>query len=664
MDHKLTGIKSSVAAEAQWQALRVQDASASAKPGPSKAPRQDHDQENESWLKRKMKQLGNNVRLIDLYARQKDFYKLFEMLGPILAYVFPWDKVEGSKPKHSSGLTEISGRIDDARGRKTQFATQLQGLLDEKAERPVRTFFSRRFRNERRAAERGLLQATMDEAQGITDYRTEKITVNPRYQLHQLNQGLVGDTLNFGLNIGISQFSAWWEKSTVVRTYEDLIRTELNISGQVKFSDLKKSKNPIVKEAADYYGRKSVIRMLPDFAGLIRWVPRIYFGIQQARYGQDGWAEKSKDSATAKFMWQVADKIKGIPLLIGLKTFFFSWYFLERQTGSFYESENIWNKTEGVAKVPNRALNQNILPGEFVTRQEIATLYVRFREENPGFGLQNFTPDDPLSSRVFEQVARYLNRTYMPKLFAITEPGKQADLRDKRLTHAMLIELVGTKGLRVEDAIGSAIKLEILAHYGSRADEHGPKLALKKYHEVSAILDNIPHPQRTDFLTLDDAVEGIRGYYSKMQSIAQEYLGDAWPPHYVEHEIKPGFIKFIFGETLSKEQFEYISSALAVSGNHVNNRYEVSPYEPAASIDIDGGERAPVDLDRGQPYYTLPQTQTPPTSNRSHTPSIVEDAPSKYTEMAEQKGREAIKPRSLKDFAVVNEQVPEGVSIN
>lgn len=153
-------------------------------------------------VREKLTHVGNNVRLIDLYARQKDFYKIFELIGPVLGAAIPRSAtVRGSKPRDE--LDAESDSIDQARARV------------------VSSF--------RSGDMNGWRQAVTEVEEGVTNYRKKKEALEYKYKLKKLDANLVGDTLNFFLQLGISQFSSWWEKGMVVRTYEKLVREEQGI---------------------------------------------------------------------------------------------------------------------------------------------------------------------------------------------------------------------------------------------------------------------------------------------------------------------------------------------------------------------------------------------------------------------------------------------------
>jgi hypothetical protein len=157
-------------------------------------------------------------------------------------------------------------------------------------------------------------------------------------------------------------------------------------------------------------------------------------------------------------------------------------------------------------------------------------------------------------------VARYLNHSYVPKIFAIAEQKeKQNDLQDKYLSHAMLIDLIGSGGLRVEDAIGSSIRLEIMAHYGNK-DNIGP--GIKKMHEAEKMLSKIHRPKLTNYATTDQGAEALHTYLTQMSNVAEHFLGDAWPTRYFEKEIKPGYIEYFFGGKLPQDKMDYLMDTL------------------------------------------------------------------------------------------------------
>lgn len=526
---------------------------------PPKTPAADNSPQG--WLQRKLSQLGNNVRLIDLYRSQKDYYKLLEMIGPVLGSVLPWNKFSGNKPRHV--LQDEIERLDKAEGAKLDYLK----------------------RSDRNLASHEYANLEQEAVAANRTFNHAKTAIEPKLALQRLNNGLWGDTLNFFLQTAISKFSSWWEKGMVVRTYEDLVRTEFDLSGAVTFKDLQKSKNPIVQEATHYYSRKALIRALPDLTGLIRWIPKLYYLLQ-------GKAPSNSTNASGldKLMYNLSENVDGMKMLLGMKTIFFSWYFFERETGSFYEAQNLWNKTEGIKNLPNRGLNQNVQPGEFVRWQEIRTLYERFREEQPKMGLAEFTTHDPLTTRVFEQVARYLNFHYMRDIFEMAEKSKQDNLKGTRFTHAMLIDLVGNGGLNVDDAIGSAIRLEIMAHYGAEKQS----LGMQKFREAQSMIAKIKRPKLNDYATPEQGAEALHSYFVQMNSIAELFLGDAWPSRYFEEEIKPGYIKYFFKNNPPADKIDYLMNAMAVhkseapthqknwSQDHVTEAPLAQKFEPTA----------------------------------------------------------------------------------
>ncbi len=525
------------------------------------------------------RRLANNVRLIDLYARGKDGYKIFEMMGPILGSILP-SRLRGSNPRDNEELKNLYSSYNKHRSETVNYTNAYHDLIRDKmnlsADKKVDFAISKEI-EQMDDVKSAKAQSEYSRSQRETfeeKYKAQEILLRPEYEYKTLKNNLIGDTLNFALQWGISKFSSMSEKDMVVRTYGTLARQELGIHNrEIKFSDLKKVSNPIVREAVDYYSKKSLYRFLPDFTGLVRWVPLVAFAVSPKL--------KSENSLLSKALWTVAEKIDGIKLLLGSKTAYFAWYFTNRQTGSFYQVENLWNKTEGIANNSNRLVNQNTLTGDFVTRLEVARLYEEFRKENPDMKMEQFTPDDPLTNVVFEQMARYLNHSYMPKLFAVSEPKKQDDLPSKNFSHAMMVEIMGTGGIRVEDAIGSALRLEVMAFHGRAGIEAG----INKYREVSKILDKSPHPTREQFATQEEAIEATHQYLRRIDEIGREYLGELWPPKYINEELKEGFIKTIFQNAdLGQDKIDYISSALFMREQETVRTYRPSENDPASAL--------------------------------------------------------------------------------
>ena len=502
------------------------------------------------------RKITNNVDLINLYARGKDGYKIFEIFGPIIGQLFSWG-VKGTKPENDESVLKIKAVMDKHADSRDAAAAKRLNLIDKlKSDQnlsnedatPNSIYDNNDVRNALEAKDR--YESMRNEQKKLHDAQVKALGTT--YDYKNLKIGLVADLLNFALQWGISKFSTSSERDTVVRTYENLAREELGITNRaIKFDDLKRMKNPIVREAVDYYSKKSWYRSLPDFAGLVRLVPLAIFAA----------IPKLKDAKgfLSKALWTVAKKVDGVKLLLGAKTGYFAWYFTHRQTGSFYQAEELWNKTEGQINPENREVNQNTQAGNFVTQLEISTFYEEFRKENLNLKLAQYTPQDPLSSRIFDQAARYLNHHYVPDLYKISEPKKQDDLRDKNMTHAMLIELMGSGGLKVQDAMGSALRMEVMAYNG----RYGEREAIDRYREVSKIIDKIERPDRANHVTQDELVEATYHYLKQIDKVGREYLGDFWPPKYIDNELKRGYITAVFKDReVSDEQITKMASAL------------------------------------------------------------------------------------------------------
>ncbi len=526
---------------------------------------------NNGGLKGYGQKLANNIDPLNLYARLKDYYKGIEIAAPWMADILTRGAITSEKSKK---FQENKSNMQNAAQKFSQ--------LDQDPSK-----WSKKDANKSKGWAR-------DFVVGFWKNKNLRDEESNADRVSKLQTGVAGDTAFFGIQALLSWFSGWAEKEQVKRTFGDIASVEFKKpKAELNLKDLRKSKNPLLREAASYYGKKAFLRSITDFAGLLRWVPFLIYKVQDKGVLGTKFLKATeenklinhssgeKSTRLGRNLNRVEKFGDGIKALMFAKTFFFQWYFSSRQTGSFYEAKNIWNITEGIATAPNRALNENTDTGEFVTRQHITKLYQRFQEENPEMGLAEFTRDDPLSSRVFEQTARYLNHTYMPKLFAISEPGKQQDLPSKNITHAMLVEFVGTGGLRVEDALGSSLRLEVMAYHGSKGVRNG----IEKYHEVSAVLENLPRPERGHNLSQEETVEQVREYLSQIDAIGREYLGSHWPPKYMNEELKRGFIKAVFeGKQISQERIDYMASAIFMRDNEQSKSYAPKESDPASEL--------------------------------------------------------------------------------
>ena len=540
-------------------------------PAPKQESRNPQSKGPFGWLKDYATKLANNVRQIDIYGRLKDYYKLVEVFVPWIVSALMNRKSRRSRShkdipewKSNDNLI-VNALIPKVRNLFGLLSSSKSDELTQEQKDEI----------EKLGGIEGVRAELTDTLSEISvrdsENRALKRTKGDALELKtKLNVGIRGDAAFFTLQGLLSLFGAWAEKNQVMRVYGDLVSIEQNKpKSELRYKDYKNSDNPMIQDSAKYYGRKAWYRFLPDLVGLVRFLPYIIFNAQEQGIGSKNYFKVPEDkqllynksSRVAGFLRNIAKHADGIKMLMGAKTIFFHWYFSSRQTGSFYEAKNIWNKTEGIAHIPNRALNENVQAGEFVTQQDIRSLYVNLREENPNMKLAEFTQDDPLASRIFDQTARYMNHTYMPRLYKMNAKSQQDDLPNKKLTHAMMTELMGTGGLRVEDAMGSVIRLEVMAYHG----RFGVREGIKKYREVSKVLDKIKRPERTRHVTQEGLVQEVYDYLAKIDSIGREYLQDFWPPKYVDEDLKHGFIEAIFRDRdITQEQVEYMKSALFI----------------------------------------------------------------------------------------------------
>ena len=141
-------------------------------------------------------------------------------------------------------------------------------------------------------------------------------------------------------------------------------------------------------------------------------------------------------------------------------------------------------------------------------------------------------------------MARYLNHAYTPKLLA-ERYNENADflrdLSDTQLTHARLVELFGTKGIDINDALASSVRLEVMARRGIGA-----------YHMVSQQLEKVTRPGKAEFITRAEQEAAIDRYIATVNQIARETLGSEWPANYVNNRLNDKRIKQSYFEDLSQ----------------------------------------------------------------------------------------------------------------
>ncbi len=431
--------------------------------------------------------IGDNIDLVNLFGRQKDYYKLFEFSTPFVASAFMW---LGTRSHKSPEVREMGKKIAEVRGKLAR------GDISD-------SDFIREFRK----------SIKLDEI-------SKKIQKPAEFKAN-----LIADVMN-GLTLtGISLISSWIEKRENEQLYGDYVKEEKGLSQRAGFKELRKSKNPIIADATAYYARKSRYRMLPNILSFGRVIPAIV-----RLFDKNGF-----DNNPDKYKWarSLAEKWQGIKISNAGWAAYFTWYIVARKTGSHYEFRRIWDKTEGFSQLPNRALSHGAQPGEEVTRGDISTLYGNLVQEShqKSSGLKPLIPlgpNDPLTNKLFDRIASYLNYNYIPKLFT---DGKNSidfddpDYKNTRFSFRDLLHLMGTNGIDVDNAMTSAVKIEALAHRDR-----------KTYDILSSRLDNIPRPHGRDFATTAEAVKSMSDYLDAVDKEARLALGDDWPPEYIRDE--------------------------------------------------------------------------------------------------------------------------------
>jgi hypothetical protein len=363
--------------------------------------------------------------------------------------------------------------------------------------------------------------------QKMADY--DRIAVKWR-----LGTNLVNTLLQSGiLGVGISL-----DKIYATRVFEGLIREEgiVTKDQKVNFSDLHKSSNPLVKIAAGRFARKNFARILPLASGLLPIIPEATR--HMSNLDEHGFKANSGPYKYTKWI----EMLPGSNTLLGFIAMYFG-YSLTRQPDSFHQFQHIWNKTEGVLNVDNRIINKGIKPGEMVTSQDITALYDVVSKE---LNLTPFTIRDALSSRLFEQVARYLNHHYIPELFEVQRPDlhdkeRKGDLIGTSFDMAKLVEFMGKGGMDIDDSLETAAKLEVISRKG-----------IAEFHKVSKQFEKLrrPHPEN---YTPSEFKARIKDYMKDVHTVAVNALGEAWPPYYVTNSISNKLSVAYLGEELAKE---------------------------------------------------------------------------------------------------------------
>lgn len=502
--------------------------------------------------------VGDNIDLINFYAREKDWYRIFDVIGTFTSvglsnifarYLDPVKQGINKLKKEHSELTKKVNTLTEQRTKIQREKVTYLESLNGAASDPIK-----------------LDQFHLRETK--TDIEASSVNLDRRKVLEHLEKfqgkgkfygNLLGDLLNTVLQLSISKYSAWWEKKSLVQIFEDYVKQEQSLS-HVSYNDLKRSKNPIIQRATSYYDRKDKYRTLPDYLGLIRVVPLI--GRLLGKESKFYWATK----------W--LEGVSGVQLGLGAKTAFFTWYFVERQTGGYYQFKRIWNKTEGVLNPDNRNVNQSTIPGELVTQEEIAKVY---REVAHDRGLQDFSPDDPLTGRIFAQTAMYLNHHYIPKLLQDKKPDLNfEEFEGTAFNFSSLVELYGTAGINIKDSYATAVRLEVLAHKG-----------FKEYREVDAIIKQFHRPEKSEYPNNTEFRTALIGYMDKLDRVAEDHLGDKWPKKYIVERIRPGlFVSFNLTpdyKFMSAEQVAKVKAKAGMSNAPIVNAFPQGAEKPATS---------------------------------------------------------------------------------
>lgn len=423
------------------------------------------------------KQIGHNIDLVTFQGRVKDLYKLGDTIGVAISL--------GLRAFHRKFITDP---VNPAKN----FQEGMRKVAEAAPESKMA------------AMESALQGHSLDmlQAENAKDRKNASILVGNRW----------ADGLNFFAQLGIALTSNAVEQEKLTRVYEKALKQEFGVDKVTK-EHLKTSTNPIIRDSAEYYGRKAKYRMAPVFLGLIHAIPMVakWFGEDKAPY------------KATKFL----EEFSGSDASLGGMAAYYVWYFAKRQRGPFYQLDDLWDQTEGITSAENRSINRGVNPGTLVTSEKITKLYDEVSKEQ---NLPAFEVTDPLTNRIFDQISRYLNHEYMPLLYRVKKPDTKLheELEGSHFTHADLVTLFGNKAIDINDAYATAVRLETLARKG-----------IAEYRQVNEELAQVIRPEKNRYATNEQFATALDTYLGKLDAIAERTLGDAWPADYIKTEIRP-----------------------------------------------------------------------------------------------------------------------------
>ncbi|MCB1322301.1 MAG: hypothetical protein KDK34_18720, partial [Leptospiraceae bacterium] len=219
--------------------------------------------------------IANNIESIILYSRLKDFYKLLEFGGLFLsAGLVSWfikDKDGILAKDKMQEAAELERRALELEQKAYGFGMP----ANKEGEASGPSLAQRLDRIESHLKESaGNLQQVGAIRKDIAQLRQEAKELQRQATI---TTGRITDVIFGAFTSGISYFSNWVDKKGVTRTYDNIIADELGIHDRdITFQDARRSTNPIIKIAADYYNRKSIFRQVTDLPALARFfVPEV-----------------------------------------------------------------------------------------------------------------------------------------------------------------------------------------------------------------------------------------------------------------------------------------------------------------------------------------------------------------------------------------------------
>lgn len=361
-------------------------------------------------------------------------------------------------------------------------------------------------------------------AKGLSEKSGESTDNSEIQRRAKQRSTMLTDGVNGSINVGISAISNKAESDSVLRVYGGAVKKELGLERDVTYDDLLKSKNPMVARAASYYKSKGSLRVLSDlpfFGGTI------VGAIDEANDGKllknaDPWVV---DIAKSSAYWGLL-----------AKTVYHAWYFVFRFAGSFYRARELWHATAAAEdpEFQNKFADRKVF--EFASGKDVFEMQRWFADEE---GHTSFSPKDPISKRIADRAAEYLNWSHL-RTMVITDvlekdkeggvaKGKalEQDMDGVSFKHEDLVNFIGFGGFQINEVRKSALRLEVFAHKG-----------YDEFQRANALLHQIQRPRVDDYISPESYGSALSRYENAVDMIGKELLGSKWPPAWFDKQVQ------------------------------------------------------------------------------------------------------------------------------